>query len=101
MVDYDQRTALIVVDVQNDFADPKGSLYVHAGQDILPVVNAEIERALAANATDYCVKETALDARRLGFTTTVLESAIRAVDLEEGDGARAVTAMRDAGAEFS
>jgi len=28
MVDHDRSTALVVVDVQNDFADPKGSLYV-------------------------------------------------------------------------
>jgi hypothetical protein len=31
MVDYDRSTALIVVDVQDDFADPKGSLYVGEG----------------------------------------------------------------------
>jgi nicotinamidase/pyrazinamidase len=193
-VEYDERAALVVVDVQNDFADPKGSLYVRGGEEVVPIVNAEVERALgrgalivytqdwhpestphfqkdggvwpvhcvgdtwgseflpslkvaeraellrkgtggedgysvfsvrdpttgeetatklermlrnrriervviAGLATDYCVKETALDARRLGFATTVLGDAIRAVELEEGDGARAVTAMRDAGAE--
>ena len=32
MVDYDERTALIVTDIQNDFADPKGNLYVHGGE---------------------------------------------------------------------
>ena len=31
MVDYDRSTALVVVDVQNDFADAKGSLYVGRG----------------------------------------------------------------------
>jgi len=40
--DYDGRTALLVVDVQNDFADPNGSLYVHGGEEILPVVDPEI-----------------------------------------------------------
>ena len=50
-------------------------------------------------ATDYCVVETALDALRLGFATAVLAEGIRAVDLQPGDGDRAVDRMRDAGAE--
>lgn len=33
------RSALIVVDVQNDFADPKGSLYVPGGQEIIGLAN--------------------------------------------------------------
>ncbi len=48
-------------------------------------------------ATDYCVKATALDAARLGFDTFVLADAIAAVDLEPGDGARAIDEMRVAG----
>ena len=44
-------------------------------------------------ATDYCVKETALDAARLGFTTTVLADGIRSVNLNPGDGARAIAEM--------
>ncbi len=48
-------------------------------------------------ATDYCVKATALDAVRLGFDTRVLSDAIAAVDLEAGDGERAIEAMQDAG----
>jgi nicotinamidase/pyrazinamidase len=47
---YDAHTALIVVDVQNDFADPAGSLYVRGGEEIVPPVNAQIEEALAAGA---------------------------------------------------
>lgn len=50
MGDYDPRTALIVVDVQNDFADPEGSLYVPGGETVVGVVNAEVVRALAAGA---------------------------------------------------
>ena len=58
-----------------------------------------IERVVIAGlATDYCVKETALDARRLGFDVTVLRQAIRAVDLQPGDGERALEEMRAAGA---
>jgi nicotinamidase/pyrazinamidase len=49
-------------------------------------------------ATDYCVKETVLDAVRLGYGATVVTGAVRAVDLEPGDGDRAIEAMRAAGA---
>jgi nicotinamidase/pyrazinamidase len=43
-------TALIVVDVQNDFADPRGSLSVVGGEAIIPAVNREIAAAGAAGA---------------------------------------------------
>jgi nicotinamidase/pyrazinamidase len=63
--------------------------------------DAGIERVLVAGlATDYCVKETVLDARRLGFKTVVLRDAIRAVDLQPADGDRAIDRMREAGAEI-
>ncbi|HEX2274322.1 MAG TPA: isochorismatase family protein [Acidimicrobiales bacterium] len=196
MVDYDQRTALLVVDVQNDFADAGGSLYVSGAEEVVEAVNREIERASAAGAlvvytqdwhpestphfekdggvwpvhcvagtrgaelhpalrlsddrevvrkgtggedgysgfsvrdpetgdvsateldavlerrgvervviaglaTDYCVKETALDAVRRGLSTTVLRNAIAAVDLEEGDGDRALAEVAAAGATIS
>ena len=193
MASYDPRTALLVVDVQNDFADPTGTLYVQGGEQVVPIVNAEVEKArdagalvvytqdwhpehtphfqqdggiwpvhcvagthgaefhpdllvadhevvrkghdgrdgysgfsvrdplsgergdtvlhemLTANgierlaicglATDYCVVETVLDARMLGYPVEVLTEAIRAVELQPGDGEAAVTRMRDAGAE--
>jgi nicotinamidase/pyrazinamidase len=194
MAAYDDTTALIVVDVQNDFADPAGGLYVHDGERVIPIVNEEIGRALASAATvvrtqdwhpevtphfrkdggiwpthcvqltwgaelhpdlatagerirkgtggedgysgfsvrdpvsgnvrstqlesilrdrgigrivvcglatDYCVAETVLDGRRLGFAVTVLEDAIRAVELEPGDGMRAIERMHGAGAEIA
>ena len=44
-------------------------------------------------ATDYCVKFTALDARRLGFETSLIEDACRGVDLVKGDVERAVEEM--------
>jgi nicotinamidase/pyrazinamidase len=47
---YDAHTALIVVDVQNDFADPKGSLSVEGGVDIIPAINTEIATAREATA---------------------------------------------------
>jgi nicotinamidase/pyrazinamidase len=192
MLTYRASTALVVVDVQNDFADPAGSLSVPGGSEVVPVVNREVQSALEAGATivytqdwhppdtshfakdggiwpvhcvqgswgadfhpdlrvegpavrkgshgedgysgftmrdpqtgetrptelegllrereverlvvvglatDYCVKETALDGRRLGFATTVLADAIRAVDLQPGDGERALDELQAAGAE--
>ena len=48
--DYEPTTALIVVDVQNDFADPAGSLSVAGGAAIVPFVNEQIAGAIAAGA---------------------------------------------------
>lgn len=190
MIAYGPDTALLVVDVQNDFADPAGSLSVRGGHEIIPVLNAEIQRAAAAGshvlytqdwhppdthhfakdggiwpvhcvrdtwgaalhpdllvvgdtvrkgvdgqdgysgfslrdpmsgvrqetilepmlhergierlvigglATDYCVKATALDALALGYHATVLTDAVAAVDLEPGDGDRALAELEAAG----
>ncbi len=187
---YDAATALIVVDVQNDFADPGGSLSVRGGEAIVEPLNAEIDRARAAGATvvytqdwhpestphfekdggiwpvhcvadtwgaelhpqlavhgpivrkgsngedgysgftmrdptsgatipteleamlrarsiervrvtglatDYCVKATALDAARLGFDTTLVADLAAAVDLQPGDGDRALAEVANAG----
>ena len=51
-------------------------------------------------ATDYCVKHTVLDARREGFEVKALADAMRAVNVNPDDGARAVAEMRKAGAEI-
>ncbi|HEX9235945.1 MAG TPA: isochorismatase family protein [Actinomycetota bacterium] len=189
-MDYDPKTALLVVDVQNDFADPGGSLYVAGGEDVVPVANREIQEARGAGATviytqdwhpphtphfqkdggmwpvhcvqgtwgaafhpdlqvvgevihkgtggedgysgftvrdpvsgdergtkleallrehhiervvivglatDYCVKDTSLDALDLGFTVDVLGEGVRAVDLTAGDGDRALEAIIERG----
>jgi nicotinamidase/pyrazinamidase len=48
---YEPRTALVVVDLQNDFADPAGSLAVHGGANLVPIINGEIEMARSAGAT--------------------------------------------------
>ena len=189
---YRPGTVLVVVDVQNDFADPAGGLSVVGGDLIIPTINREIALAIDAGAlvaatqdwhpastphfakdggiwpvhcvadtwgaalhpaltipndaarvrkgvngedgysgftlrdpvsgdtiatalegllrvaavdtvivcglaTDYCVKATALDAVRLGFDTSLLIDAVAAVDLEPGDGARAIEAMEATG----
>jgi nicotinamidase/pyrazinamidase len=195
VVTYGPTTALLVVDVQNDFADPKGSLSVRGAEGIIGPINEAIRAAEAAGspviytqdwhppvtphfqkdggiwpvhcvqgtwgaefhpdllvlaaapvvrkgsggedgysafsvrdplsgdvrrtqlgelleergidrvaiaglATDYCVKESGLDAIRLGFRATVLASAVRAVDLQPGDGERALEALASAGAQI-
>jgi nicotinamidase/pyrazinamidase len=189
---YGPRTALVVVDVQNDFADPAGSLSVAGGEAVVPFVNDQVKAAQTAGATviytqdwhppstphfakdggiwpvhcvagtwgaelhpdlivagsvvhkgaggedgysgfsmrdpvsgttlpteldailrgagveevvvvglatDYCVLATALDARERGYPVTLLAEGIRAVELAEGDGARAVERMRAEGVE--
>lgn len=47
---FDERTALVVVDVQNDFAHPAGSLSVAGGEAIVPRVNVAIAQAVEADA---------------------------------------------------
>ena len=49
-------------------------------------------------ATDYCVLNTVRDALRLGYATFLLADAVRAVDVQPGDGARAMEEMRRLGA---
>jgi nicotinamidase/pyrazinamidase len=51
MARFDDRTALVVVDLQNDFADPAGSLAVAGGQAIIERVNDVTRAALAAGAS--------------------------------------------------
>lgn len=50
MIEYDPTTALVAVDLQNDFADPAGSLSVAGGETVVLRANDEIQRAVAAGA---------------------------------------------------
>ncbi len=60
---------------------------------------AQIRRLFVGGlATDYCVFHTVNDALRLGYAVLLLVDAIRAVDLQTGDGERAKAAMLAAGA---
>lgn len=190
MITYDSETALVVVDVQNDFADPAGGLYVTDGGAVVSAINEQVAAARAAGgrvvytadwhpestphfakdggiwpvhcvrdtwgaefhpdlvvdgpvvrkgsngedgysgftmrdaeteettptelagllqewgvtklvvaglATDYCVKSTALDGLELGFHVRLLREAVRSVDLEPGDGDRALLEFTSAG----
>ena len=51
-------------------------------------------------ATDYCVKNTVLDALKQGFRVKALKDAMRPVEIQPGDGERAIDEMRQAGAEI-
>lgn len=51
-------------------------------------------------AQDVCVQATVLDAREAGFETHLIADATRAVDVNPGDGERALEAMRAAGAHI-
>jgi nicotinamidase/pyrazinamidase len=53
---------------------------------------------VAGLATDYCVKNTVLDALNEGFQVTVVTDAIRGIDAKPGDSQRALNEMRNAGA---
>ena len=66
-----------------------GELLRERGIDQLTVVGL---------ATDYCVKQTALEALREGFAVTVDTTAVRGVDVEPGDADRALSDLRTAGA---
>jgi len=51
-------------------------------------------------ATDYCVRHSVLDALKAGFEVTLLTDAVRGVEVQPGDSARALAEMKTAGADF-
>jgi nicotinamidase/pyrazinamidase len=69
-------------------------------------LEAQLQRAgveevvVGGLATDYCVKNTVLDALNQGFRVKAVKDAMRPVDLQPGDGERAIEEMRAAGAEI-
>lgn len=71
------------------------------GTGLAGILSAQgIQRVVVGGlATDYCVRATALDAVKHGFEVVVLAEACRAVDVEPGDGERALDELREAGAE--
>jgi nicotinamidase/pyrazinamidase len=58
------------------------------------------ELVVGGLATDYCVKETVLAGIKEGFKVKALKNAMRAVELNPGDGERAIQEMRAAGAQI-
>lgn len=49
-IDFDATTALLVVDVQNDFAHPEGNLFVQGGDAIIPTINDLVRDAEEVDA---------------------------------------------------
>jgi nicotinamidase/pyrazinamidase len=56
---------------------------------------------LGGLATDYCVKESCLDALQRSFRVNVLRDCVMAVNVKPGDGAKALREMRRAGAKLT
>lgn len=57
------------------------------------------ELVIGGLATDYCVKHTVLDGLSKGFKVTAVKDAMRAVEIEKGDGDKAIAEMATAGAK--
>ncbi len=88
----------------------KGTEPKDDGYSAYEATNADLERYLKEHnvdelyvvglATDYCVRQSALDALAKNFKTFVVTDAVAAVDVSPGDGARALAEMQAAGAEL-
>ena len=62
----------------------------------------DVERVFVCGlATDYCVRASTIDACAEGFDTTLVEDAVRPVEVEPGDGQRAIDDMKAAGAKIA
>ncbi len=59
------------------------------------------ETVIGGLATEYCVKESSLDAMRAGFTVYLMEDCVRPVDLGLGDGKRALQQLVKSGARLT
>jgi nicotinamidase/pyrazinamidase len=68
--------------------------------DLLDELGAE-RVYIGGLATDYCVRESALEGMKQGFSVTVLKDAVKGVDLKPGDCARALKEIVKAGAELA
>lgn len=62
--------------------------------------NNVTELYLAGLTTEYCVKATALDAKRLGYETAVITTATAGVRAQPGDEDRAYQGMSQAGVKI-
>ena len=97
----DRAKVDVVVDKAQD-PNAQGYSSFHGGNLAEVLRERDVDRVFVAGlATDYCVKNTVLDARREGFDVTVVEDAVRGIDVKPGDSGRALDAMRRAGADFT
>jgi nicotinamidase/pyrazinamidase len=96
------RTPIDVVVDKGQDPDTEG----YSGFDATNLAGLLRERAVdrltvVGLATDYCVKNTALDALREGFAVTVDSTAVRGVEVQAGDSERALAEVRAAGASVA
>jgi nicotinamidase/pyrazinamidase len=97
----DRTKVDVVVDKAQD-PNTQGYSSFHGGNLAEVLRERGVDRVFVAGlATDYCVKNTVLDARREGFDVTVVEDAMRGIDVRPGDSERALEEMRRAGADFT
>ena len=90
-----------IVDVGAEREDEGYSGFEKSKLEVLLRDSDVDEVAVVGLATDYCVRASAIDAARLGFDTTVITDAIRAVEVNSGDGERALADMKAAGAKLA
>lgn len=82
--------------------DPRKEAYSgFDGTELADMLNkAGVKRLFVGGlATDYCVKNTVLDARKLGFPTVLLLDAVRGINAKPDDVKTAIAAMIQSGAE--
>lgn len=80
---------------------PDKDAYSGFGDTELDVLlrKADVQRLFIGGlATDYCVLNTVRDALSLGYEVMLVNDAVRAVNVEPGDGERAIDEMRELGA---
>ena len=75
--------------------NPTGGLPIPTELDATIARGGARRLVVVGLATDYCVKATALDGVRLGYETAVLLDGVRAVDLQPGDGERALDELEE------
>jgi len=97
----DRELLDVVVDKGQDAATEGYSAFQDTGLEAL-LREREIDHVTVVGlATDYCVRNTVLDALRNGFGVTVDSTAVRGVDVEPGDSERALAELRGAGASIA
>jgi nicotinamidase/pyrazinamidase len=95
--DLDQTRIDVIVDKGQDVDTDGYSGFAGTDLDELLRERGITQVTVVGLATDYCVKNTALDALRAGFAVTVDSNAVRGVEIEPGDSERALAEVRTAG----
>ena len=95
----DRGPVEVVLDKDQDSGTDGYSGFENTGLEELLRERGIDRVTLVGLATDYCVKNTALDALRNGFEVTVEADGVRGVEVEPGDSEGALDELREAGAE--